>query len=105
VEQALDLARQQWAEGHRRVGESRSREPQLHARLLAQIEIVTAELKRRIGNSFTMDELADAYSRADRWPQEAIEERGSRRGWIASATTASDAAFHVYSRSARDYTP
>lgn len=105
MEQAVDLARQQWAEGHRRIVDARPAQPDLHARLLEQVEIVTDELRRRLGKSFTLAELADAYSKADRWAQEALEERALGRGWMGSAATAADAAFYLYARGARDYRP
>jgi hypothetical protein len=110
VEGSVELARQHWAEGYRRLVRSKEPEPRLHARLLEQVEVVTAELRRRIGKSFTLAELSAAYARADRWAYDAVGERavGDRAdgaGWIASASTAADAAFHLYARGARDYRP
>jgi len=107
VEGSVELARQHWAEGYRRLVQAKGAEPRLHARLLDQVEVVTRELRRRIGKSFTLAELADAYARADRWVQDALGEHAERggRGWIATVTTAADAAFHLYARGARDYRP
>ncbi|HZR92685.1 MAG TPA: hypothetical protein VFA44_09835 [Gaiellaceae bacterium] len=105
AERAVELARQHWAEGHRRLLEANTREPACHARLLDQVEIVTEELRRRIGKSFTIAELAELYAHADRWTQEVIAERGAGPAWNASAATAADAAFHLYARGARDYAP
>lgn len=102
---SVELARQHWVEGYRRLVGAKEREPQLHARLLRQIELVTAELSRRIGRSFTLDELADEYTAADRWAPEAIEDHGAGTDWVASSTVAADAAFYLYARGARDYTP
>jgi hypothetical protein len=103
VEGSVELARQQWAEGHRRL--VRTTEPLLHERLLEQVEIVTTELRARVGKTFTLAELADAYSGSDRWAQAAVEERGESPDYVATASTAADAAFHLYSRGARDYRP
>jgi hypothetical protein len=102
---SVDLVRQHWLEGHRGVLEARAGQPQLYARLLEQIEIVTAELRRRIGRSFTLDELAREYAGSDRWAREAIEDRPGGPGWIVTAVTATDAAFYLYARGARDYSP
>ena len=105
MEGSVDLARQHWEEGYRRVVRSREPEPRLYARLLDQVEIVTAELRRRLGKSFTLAELAAAYARSDRWTREAVEERSDGADWLASVSTAADAAFHLYARGARDSRP
>jgi hypothetical protein len=103
VEGSVELARQQWAEGHRRL--LRTTEPGLHERLHDQVAIVTAELRSRVGKTFTLAELADAYSTSDRWAQAAVEERAENPDEVATASTAADAAFHLYARGARDYRP
>jgi hypothetical protein len=66
---------------------------------------VTEQLRRRVGQTFTLAELAGAYGDADRWVQEALAEAESAPGWPARSTTAQDAAFHLYSRGAVDYRP
>jgi hypothetical protein len=105
VEGSVEVARQHWAEGYRRLVRTTEPEPRLHARLLEQVEVVTEELRRRIGKSFTLAELAAAYARADRWAYDAVGERAHGADWMSSATTATDAAFHLYARGARDYRP
>jgi hypothetical protein len=105
VDGSVELARQHWEDGYRRLVRARDPEPGRYARLLEQVEIVTAELRRRIGKSFTLAELAAAYTRADRWALEAVGDRSESGEWMASASTAADAAFHLYARGARDYTP
>jgi hypothetical protein len=101
---SVDLARQQWEEGYRRV-ESQSSDPGLRDRLLVQVEAVTAELRRRLGGPFTLAELVALYAGSDRWTQDAIAERDGRPGWERLAAAAADAAFHLYARGARDYSP
>jgi hypothetical protein len=71
----------------------------------AEVEAVTAELRRRVGTTFTLAELATAYERSDDWVAEAIGERVEHASWARTATLAADAAFHVYSRGATDYVP
>ena len=63
---ALDvqLARQQWEEGRRRLERTRS-DPAAYARLAAQVELVAGQLRRRVGQTFTLEELARAYDGAD----------------------------------------
>ena len=98
----VELARQQWADSYKSlVGDP----PGIDPRVREQMEVVTAELRRRVGGSFTLTELAAAYDGSERWTLAAIEERCHRPGWVRTAASAADAAFHVYARGARDYRP
>ena len=107
MEERVELARQHWAEGYRRLSATRRDEPEVYARLLDQVDVVTAELRRRIGKTFTLEELAATYAHADRWAAEAIADSREPAGgtWTATASIATDAAFHLYARGARDYRP
>ena len=105
MERSVELARQHWAEGHRRLLRTREHEPELYSRLLEQVEIVTTELRARVGQTFTLSELAAAYDRSDGWAHAVVEERAETPNWASTASTAADAAFHVYARGARDYRP
>jgi hypothetical protein len=100
----LETVRQQWEEGDRRVAAEQS-DPDVYERLMEQVEAVTEELRRRIGEHFTLAELADAYAAADRWVLEAVQERADRPGWTSRVADAQDAAFHRYARGATDYAP
>lgn len=99
----LEHTRREWEEGTRRL-EAAASDRALYERLLAEVDVVLDQLRRRVGQTFTLDELASAYADADRWVQAALEEEASA-GWPARSTTVQDAAFHVYSRGAVDYRP
>ena len=64
-----------------------------------EVDAVVDELSRRVGQTFTLAELADAYYQADRWLYELL---GRRAGHLAIVQ---DAAFHRYARGAVDYAP
>ena len=98
----LETVRQQWEEGNRRFEEA-ARDPVLRPRLLAQLEVVLDELRKRIGQTFTLDELAGAYENADRWVREIVEERAAAPGWPRTLALVQDAGFHQYQRGAVDY--
>ena len=100
----VELARQQWADGHRRVEWVRGDRVR-YAQLLADVELVTRELRSRVGQVFTLAELADVYDGADRWVRDAIEDADPDGGAAPEVGTTADAAFHVYARGASDYTP
>jgi hypothetical protein len=100
---ALETARQQWQDGHRRFAEE-SREPARRLRLLGQLEVVTAELRKRLGTTFTLSELVDVYARVEDWAREALAEHAAP-GWPRDLTLVADEAFHLYARGATDYRP
>lgn len=100
----IDGARRDWEDGHRRF-EFASRDDGQAEHLRHQFEVVSAELRRRVGGTFTLAMLAAAYSRSDAWTRQAIEEYAAMSGWARSVAMVGDAAFHVYARGAMDYTP
>ncbi len=102
---ALDgttLIRQEWEEGDRRLEAERSDRAR-YERLLQQVEIVTDELRRRVGQTYSLEELAAAYRDAERWAREAVEERAPSAGWPRDLALVLAAAFHAYQRGATDY--
>ena len=96
------LVRQEWEEGHRRLEAERAQRAR-YERLLEQVEVVTDELRRRVGQTYTLDELAAAYRDAERWGREAVEERRPSAGWPRDLALVLAAAFHAYQRGAVDY--
>jgi hypothetical protein len=101
---ALDQTRREWELGHRRLQQEVREAPRGDARL-DELEAVTGELRRRVGQTFTLAELADAYASAEAWSREAVEETEPASGWPGRLATVTDAAFHLYSRGAVDYEP
>jgi hypothetical protein len=102
--ETLETTRHEWEEGYLRL-EAAAGDRQRYAQLLAELELVLDQLRRRIGQTFTLDQLAAAYAGAERWVQEALAEHAAAPGWPTRLTTVQDAAFHVYSRGAVDYRP
>jgi hypothetical protein len=99
------LARRQWEDGGRRFDEESQRDPRVQGFLLAALEVVVGELRKRVGQTFSLGDLTAAYAGAEHWVREAIEEHAAFPGWPRSVTTVQDAAFHLYSRGATDYSP
>ena len=100
----VEIARQEWADGNRRLEAERgnvSRYRLLHA----QHDVVIEQLRRRIGAVFTLSELAAEYRRSESWVRAAIAELPSASQWQPGLTTATDAAFYLYARGAKDYEP
>ena len=93
---ALDNALYQWEEGERRLGEA---SPPARAELDRSWAAVYEELRRRLGSSFVVAQLADLYGEDLGWAENAARE-GSP---IADLTTAIDTAFSRYARMAADW--
>ena len=103
LEAAVETTRREWEEGYRRL-EAVADDQVLYNRLRDQVGVVIDELRRRIGETFTLGELVRAYEHSDRWSREALDERGDPRAY-RDAALVGDAAFHLYSRGASDYRP
>jgi hypothetical protein len=97
-------ARLEWEDGNRRF-EGAARDPAQSERLHAQLETVTDELRKRVGGTFTLRELAAAYRGSESWIRAAVSEQAAGPGWPRSLAMVGDAAFHLYSRGAVDYEP
>jgi hypothetical protein len=97
-------ARRDWEDGHRRLleqaGDSTSRE-----RLMAQVDAIGGELRRRVGGTFTLQELAEAYVGAEEWSRAVVAEEAPAPGWPRTLSLVEAAAFHLYARGAQDYSP
>ena len=99
----LESARLEWEQAYRDLAEA-ARDPVLEERLRMQLDAVTTELRRRVGGTFTLRELADAYVVADGWAREVLAEQ-SAPGWPRTQALVQGAAFHLYARGAVDYEP
>jgi hypothetical protein len=100
----LDLARQQWEDGHRRVERVRG-ERTRYVRLTSQVDLLVAALRKRVGQVFTLDELAVAYDGADEWARTLLDDADPEAPVTTEPGTLADAAFHAYARGASDYRP
>ena len=99
----LESARFEWEHAYRDLAEA-ARDPVVEERLHMQLDAVTTELRRRVGGTFTLRELADAYVMADGWAREVLAEQ-SVPGWPRTQALVEGAAFHLYARGAVDYAP
>jgi len=100
----IEVARHEWRDGTRRLEAARE-EPGRYHRLLELQELVLDELRKRVGQTYTLDELVTAYVDADRWARQALDERASVAGWPRDLTTVLAAAFDMFQRGAIDYEP
>jgi hypothetical protein len=100
----VESARRDWADGYRRLQEE-SRDPTRAERLNRQVELVTDELRRRVGSTFTLGELVRAYHGSEEWARQTVAEQEPAPDWPQTLALVGDAAFHLYARGAVDYRP
>jgi len=102
----IDAARHQWDEGRRRL-ESEGRDPARSRQLADLLDAVHDELRLRVGQRFTLADLAHVYEGSDEWVREVVEREtpAEARAGIRDATLLQDAAFANYARGATDYQP
>ena len=100
----VDSAKREWDEAYRRLQEE-SRDTRRAEGLRAQLAAVTEELRKRVGSTYTVGELAEEYRRADSWALVAAggDELGPE--WLGTLAYVEGAAFRLYSRGAVDYVP
>ena len=80
----------QWEDGARRLQAAEGRE---RVRLERREALILDELRRRLGSTFSVEELADFYGQGTSW----ADEFAGTDGWLV------DAAFNRYAREARNY--
>ena len=100
----LVVARQEWEEGSRRLEAARE-DRRRYRQLLELLELVLDELRKRVGQTYTLGELVRAYGESERWGREVLENRAAVPGWPRDLTLVLVAAFDAYQRGAIDYEP
>ena len=93
---AVENALYQWQEGERAVREAPDLE---RADLEAAAGVVLEELRRRLGSSFVLDELAAYYGEGTDWAEELAMRYAAGR----DAAAVVDAAFARYAREASNF--
>ena len=101
---SVDIARADWDNAFRRLEAERA-DARRYRGLLDAVDAVTDELRARIGQTFTLAQLADAYASVERWGREAVADREPYDDWSRDLALIEDAAFSIYSRNATDYSP
>ena len=95
----FETAIQQWRQGERLLDDAPSEQL---AALQRVEEAVVAELRRRLGGAFTIDELVTLYDQGTGWCLDLAARVAPRAPWSWDARVA-DAAFARYVRGAVDY--
>lgn len=97
---SFDSAVQQWREGLRRLDDS---PPHERPALERVTERVYEQLRRRLGSTFTLDELADLYDDGTSWTLDLAAQVAPAAPWAWDQRIVADAAFGRYMREAVDF--
>jgi hypothetical protein len=90
----------QWQEGQRRLAEA----PEDEQRMLERVtQAIQADLRRRLGSAFTVDELVELYEQGTGWTTDIAVSVAPEDPYAWDVRTVADAAFGRYLRSATDY--
>jgi hypothetical protein len=100
----IEVARQEWEQGSRRLEAARDDGPR-YRQLLELLDLVLHELRKQVGQTYTLQELVVAYGDSERWAREVLAERAPAPDWPRLLTTVLAAAFDTYQRGAMDYEP
>jgi hypothetical protein len=91
---------QEWREAERRLGEVPADRQRVVDRV---VERIYAELRRRLGSTFTSDELVELYERGTEWAQQLARQTAPDHPWAWEPRLVVDGAFARYLREATDY--
>ncbi|MEA2385694.1 MAG: hypothetical protein QOH72_5665 [Solirubrobacteraceae bacterium] len=97
---SFDTAIHQWREGERRLDEAPAPQKPALERVVGAIQ---RELRRRLGGSFTTDELADLYDSGTDWTLDLAASIAPGAPFAWDARIVADAAFARYLREATDF--
>jgi hypothetical protein len=100
VTTSFETALGQWREGERRMAGA---PPDQRRMLEVVVSRIEAELRRRLGGTFTTDELAELYAQGTDWCTDLAAAVAPDAPWTWDARTVADAAFLNYLREARDF--
>ena len=96
----FETAIEQWRQGERRVRDAPEHE-------VMALEVVTdrlvAELRRRLGGPFTVDELVELYEQGTSWTLDVAYAAAPGAPWAWDQRTVADAAVARYLREATDF--
>lgn len=97
---SFDLAYQQWRAGDDLLGRVEGAKRIAVDRVC---EVLLAELRRRLGGTFTTDELVDLYDRGTSWCLDMAVATAPGAPWAWDERIVADATFYRYVREAQDF--
>lgn len=100
----LALARAEWEAGERRLERAR-RDPRRVDVLDDVVDAIRLGLTARVGQTYTMAELLDAYDDSSTWARDIAQRVAPGQAWAHDATLVADPVFARAARGAVDWSP
>ncbi len=97
---SYETAREQWEQGLDRLADAY---PEQQPTLERVTRAIQSEIRRRLGGTFTLDELVDLYDAGTGWCTDLAVEEAPDEAFAWDARIVADAAFGRYARGARDF--
>jgi hypothetical protein len=101
----IESMRRDWSDGERRLAAARLREP---ARAVAYDRVVAElrrNLRRRVGQTFSLADLAEVYAGSARWARDVAQRAAPGAAYAHDLAVTADAVFADAARQASDWTP
>ena len=98
---ATEVALIEWREGERRLA-ALDLPVARRAVIEGVVEEIRAELRRRVGSTYDMDDLAAEYEGAESWCLD-VAQRTTGHTWAYDLAVVQDAAFARFAREATDF--
>ena len=100
----LDSAREDWAVGEDRLRRLRRSDSRRASTLDKVVVALQRDLRRRIGQNYTLGELFLVYAQTDRWARDVVQRIAPGHAWAQDQTIV-DAVFAQAARGAIDWAP
>lgn len=100
----LDSAREDWSRGEARLARLRRADSRRVATIDRVVIALQRDLRRTVGQTYTMLELHFVYTSSDRWARDAAQRIAPGQSWAQDQTIV-DAVFSQAVRGALDWTP
>ena len=101
----LESIRRDWADGERRLAAARVRDPARAAVYDTVIAEMRRSLRRRVGQTFSLADLAQVYARSAAWTRDVAQRTAPGAAYAHDLSVTADAVFAEASRQASDWTP
>ncbi|HEY1480202.1 MAG TPA: hypothetical protein VGF46_09240 [Gaiellales bacterium] len=104
-ETEIESMRRDWLDGARRLAMARTRDPARAANYDRVVEAIRRDLRRRLGQTFSMRDLARVYSGSARWTRDIAQRVAPDAAYAHDLATTADAVFADAARGASDWVP
>jgi hypothetical protein len=97
--------RRDWFEGERRLAAARRRDPARAAVYDRVIAALRRDLRRRMGQTFSLRDLATVYASSARWARDIAQLTAPDAAYAHDLAVTADAVFAEAARAASDWSP